>query len=56
MRLLNVETLRLESFNDDELPSYAIISHTWGKDEVTFGDLDTPRTYMMTTHARLAGT
>ncbi|KAK1835273.1 heterokaryon incompatibility protein-domain-containing protein [Podospora conica] len=41
MRLLNVRTLRLEYFQDaDTAPKYAILSHTWGKDEILFEDLD----------------
>lgn len=40
MRLMNVETLKLEEFLD-AVPSYAILSHTWGKDneEVSFRDV-----------------
>ena len=51
MRLLNVETFRLEEFFYVEPPPYAILSHTWGRDseEVSFRDvvngrLDTPKT------------
>ncbi|CAM1506860.1 Fc.00g065010.m01.CDS01 [Cosmosporella sp. VM-42] len=36
MRLLNTETLELEFFFDKEVPEYAILSHTWGKGEVSF--------------------
>jgi hypothetical protein len=36
MRLLNVRTLALEQFNDGKLPPYAILSHTWRQEEVTF--------------------
>lgn len=39
MRLLNVETLRLEEFFGENIPKYAILSHTWGSDEVTFEDI-----------------
>jgi hypothetical protein len=39
MRLLNVKTRRLEEFYGDEIPLYAILSHTWGREEVTFQDL-----------------
>ncbi|KAF9881118.1 hypothetical protein CkaCkLH20_01268 [Colletotrichum karsti] len=39
MRLVNVYTLELEEFFDADIPEYAILSHTWGKDEVTFQDL-----------------
>jgi hypothetical protein len=37
MRLINVETKRLEEFLG-EIPHYAILSHTWGDDEVLFQD------------------
>ena len=39
MRLLNVRTHRVETFLDDSIPSYAILSHTWGEGEVTFDDI-----------------
>lgn len=48
MRLLQYserEELSIHSFDDDAIPLYAILSHTWGpdKDEVTFADLETDR-------------
>jgi hypothetical protein len=42
MRLLNTGTLALEQFPGDGIPSYAILSHTWGEDEVTFEDMEHP--------------
>ncbi|KAK4131561.1 HET-domain-containing protein [Trichocladium antarcticum] len=36
MRLINTTTLALEEFHGDRIPVYAILSHTWGDDEVTF--------------------
>jgi hypothetical protein len=40
MRLLNTTTLQLEDFIDDRLrPPYAILSHTWGEEEVLHNDL-----------------
>lgn len=40
MRLLDVETLRLHSFEDErKAPPYAILSHTWEDQEVTFEDV-----------------
>jgi len=39
MRLLNATTLKLHSFQEDEAPMYAILSHTWHDDEVLFEDL-----------------
>ncbi|KAI0549931.1 HET-domain-containing protein [Xylaria curta] len=39
MRLLDTTTLKLRTFKDDEKPRYAILSHTWGDDEVLFEDI-----------------
>ncbi|KAK0643928.1 heterokaryon incompatibility protein-domain-containing protein [Cercophora newfieldiana] len=41
MRLLNAHTLEFEEFCDDEntRPKYAILSHTWGEEEVTHKDM-----------------
>jgi hypothetical protein len=38
MRLLNVSTGALEEFYDKS-PPYAILSHTWGTEEVSLGEL-----------------
>lgn len=38
MRLINVITRELEDF-PSHLPTYAILSHTWGAEEVTFSDI-----------------
>ncbi|KAJ2987029.1 hypothetical protein NUW58_g4733 [Xylaria curta] len=35
MRLLNVHSLVVNEFYGDQIPRYAILSHTWGEDEVT---------------------
>lgn len=40
MRLLNVKTFRLEEFFEKDIPKYAILSHTWGAEEVTFKDFE----------------
>ena len=40
MHLLNAKTRKLESFVGDSVPKYAILSHTWGDDEVSFKDLN----------------
>lgn len=40
MRLLNSKTLRFEEFmNEKAFPHYAILSHTWGPEEVTYQDM-----------------
>jgi hypothetical protein len=41
MRLLNVSPRELHEFSSSP-PDYAILSHTWGEEEVTFEDLKTP--------------
>jgi len=42
MRLLHAEKRTLKEFFDDAIPIYAILSHTWGEDEVTFQDILKP--------------
>jgi hypothetical protein len=39
MRLIDVNTLELRSFTDDAIPPYAILSHTWGSDEISYQEL-----------------
>src|SRR5437667_12075831 len=42
MRLLernNAGEIRLTSFDDDHVPPYAILSHTWGREEVLFKEM-----------------
>lgn len=38
MRLINTKTLQIEEFTDRKIPRYAILSHTWGNEELTFQD------------------
>ena len=42
MRLLCASTITLEEFPEDDVPDYAILSHTWGADEVTYQDYRNP--------------
>ncbi|KAF2494422.1 HET-domain-containing protein, partial [Lophium mytilinum] len=39
MRLLHTSTFEVKSFFDQNLPPYAILSHTWGNEEVTLREL-----------------
>ena len=39
MRLINCKTLELEEYFGADIPDYAILSHTWGREEVSFSDL-----------------
>ncbi|KAI0836924.1 HET-domain-containing protein [Hypoxylon sp. FL0890] len=38
MRLLNGPSLQMKEFFEEELPKYAILSHTWGDEEVSYQD------------------
>ncbi|KAM0432370.1 hypothetical protein ACHAPT_004913 [Fusarium lateritium] len=40
MRLLNTQSIVIETFDDDQIPPYAILSHTWEAQEVTFHDVE----------------
>lgn len=39
MHLLNTSSLKLEYFDNHDVPPYAILSHCWGREEVTFQDV-----------------
>jgi hypothetical protein len=39
MRLIDAETLELHEFIDSYIPQYTILSHTWGRDEVSLHDM-----------------
>lgn len=43
MYLLHARTVELREFHGDEIPAYAILSHTWGEREVTFQDMQASR-------------
>ena len=36
MRLLNTRSLEFKEFFDNDIPKYAILSHRWGDEEITF--------------------
>ncbi len=40
MHLLNTTTRKLEEFGGNKIPLYAILSHTWGENEITFQDIE----------------
>jgi len=42
MRQLNTSTLNIEEFDDSKIPPYAMLSHAWGKKEVSFQDMSDP--------------
>ncbi|KAM7197260.1 HET domain containing protein [Rhypophila sp. PSN 637] len=41
MRLINTRTRQMEEFIGKNIPKYAVLSHTWEEEEVTFGDIMT---------------
>lgn len=43
MRLVNVHTIELETLPPGRIPRYAILSHTWGDDEILFEDMSAER-------------
>ena len=48
MRLLKISTMQLEEFPDiSAAPPYAILSHTWGEEEVSFQDFQSNRAHEM---------
>ncbi|KAF3058392.1 Vegetative incompatibility protein HET-E-1 [Daldinia childiae] len=55
MRLLHVHTRRLEEFNGDSIPPYAILSHTWSKHEITFQDLSKWGRKILDGYAKIEG-
>ncbi|KAH8123378.1 hypothetical protein FP744_10005958 [Trichoderma asperellum] len=40
MRLLKTDTIEIQTFEYGDIPPYAILSHRWGKDELTYQDLE----------------
>ena len=39
MKLINTTTYLLSEFLDDSIPTYAILSHRWQEDEVSYQDI-----------------
>lgn len=55
MRLLHTSTLNLHEFFGDQIPSYAILSHTWGDEEVTLQDLEKEKSKSRAGYAKITG-
>jgi len=55
MRLLNVQTLKVEEFMDEKsCPTYAALSHTWAPEgEVSFQQISTPAAKAMAGYAKI---
>ncbi|CZR63854.1 uncharacterized protein PAC_13751 [Phialocephala subalpina] len=56
MRLINVNTYETQEFIGTNIPPYAILSHTWGSEEVSFQDWqDTSRRSQKAGFAKIQG-
>ncbi|KNG80357.1 hypothetical protein ANOM_011314 [Aspergillus nomiae NRRL 13137] len=55
MRLLNTRTLEVEEYGGGEFPQYAILSHTWGKEEVTLQDITSQATHKLKGYEKILG-
>lgn len=55
MHLLNTNTLRLHSFFGEGIPEYAILSHRWDHEEVSFQDLKADLGPEMLGYAKIQG-
>lgn len=43
MRLINTKTLKVEEFHGNKRPEYAILSHRWLKEEISFQQIQDPK-------------
>jgi hypothetical protein len=53
--LLNTSALAFHDFMGDNISSYAILSHRWEDEEVTFRDLQTGRGPGMAGYSKITG-
>jgi hypothetical protein len=54
MRLLDTSSLELKEFWDNEIPLYAILSHTWETEEVSFQDMQSGRATSKAGYAKIS--
>ena len=55
MRLLHSLELRLEEFLGDDIPPYAILSHTWGEGEVSLENMRSGEAPRSKAYSKLTG-
>ena len=53
MRLINTSTLKMEEFISGANCVYAILSHTWGEEEVSFQQYSTPEARLMAGYRKI---
>ncbi|KAL9584034.1 MAG: hypothetical protein Q9212_002356 [Teloschistes hypoglaucus] len=54
MWLLETKTITLHEFNGDSIPSYAILSHTWGQQEVSHEMISRPEAIKLAGYSKIA--
>ncbi|KAI4193110.1 MAG: hypothetical protein LQ346_004013 [Caloplaca aetnensis] len=55
MRLLETTSIRLHEFQGDSIPDYAILSHTWGAEEISYQLLSQPEARSLNGYGKLTG-
>ena len=53
MRLLNTSNLKLYEFHDKDIPHYAILSHTWTRQEVSLQMLEDPNSKTLAGYTKI---
>lgn len=53
MRLISTKNSQVVSISEDEIPPYAILSHTWDEDEVTLQDMQGFGSKLLSTASRM---
>ncbi|KAI3336604.1 heterokaryon incompatibility protein-domain-containing protein [Xylariaceae sp. AK1471] len=56
MRLINIETNKIEEFVGNDVPKYAILSHTWGAEEVSYQCFFDPNARTTDGYAKIGAT
>jgi hypothetical protein len=54
-RLLHTSTYKVHEFFGNEIPNYAILSHRWGKEEVSLYDLENEKGFGKAGFAKISG-
>ncbi|KAI0403472.1 heterokaryon incompatibility protein-domain-containing protein [Xylaria palmicola] len=55
MRLIDIPSMTICEYQGEEVPPYAILSHTWGKEEVSFSDFEEGRRASMQGFQKILG-
>ncbi|KAK4693540.1 hypothetical protein P7C71_g3882, partial [Lecanoromycetidae sp. Uapishka_2] len=55
MRLLDTSAITLREFHGHKVPDYAILSHTWGEEEVSYQELGKAESRYLAGYSKIAG-